>query len=334
MTYFTGWGIKMETKVVGAEYIEEAAKLIREGEVVAFPTETVYGLGASAFDENAVSKIFAAKGRPQDNPLIVHIADTEMLDKVAVCIPDGARKLFERFSPGPLTVILKKAPEIPLSVTANLDTVGIRIPSHPIATALIKAAGVGIAAPSANTSKRISPTTAEHVLEDMNGKIPMILDGGPCAVGIESTIVDMTKDVPVVLRPGAITVEMLSEVLGTVRTFTGEVKIAEAPGMKYTHYAPVVPCCLAATPEAATRFLSETPGAAVIGREGFLDRISGGEKISLGKDAESMEQGVYAAMRRAEKIYKAIVVELPSDTGLDASVRNRLMKSSGGKIIY
>ncbi len=324
----------MVTRVGGAEYIEEAARLIREGEAVAFPTETVYGLGASAFDGKAVGKIFAAKGRPQDNPLIVHIADTEMLDKVAVDIPDGARKLFERFSPGPLTVILKKAPEIPLSVTANLETVGIRIPSHPMATALIKAAGVGIAAPSANTSKRISPTTAEHVLEDMNGKIPLILDGGACAVGIESTIVDMTKDVPVVLRPGAITVEMLSEVLGTVRTFSGEVKIAEAPGMKYTHYAPVVPCCLAATPEAATRFISENPEAVVIGRDGFLDKVSGGEKISLGKDAESMEKGVYAAMRRAEKIYKAIVVELPSDKGLDASVKNRLMKSSGGKIIY
>lgn len=324
----------MITKVGGAEYVEEAARLIREGEVVAFPTETVYGLGASAFDERAVAKIFAAKGRPQDNPLIVHIADTGMLSKVAVDIPDGARKLFEKFSPGPLTVILKKAPEIPFTVTANLNTVGIRIPSHPIAAALIKASGVGIAAPSANTSKRISPTTAEHVLEDMNGKIPMILDGGACAVGIESTIVDMTKDVPVVLRPGAITVGMLSEVLGTVRTFTGEVKIAEAPGMKYTHYAPVVPCYLAATPAAATRFLSETPGAVVIGRDGFVEGVFGGDKIALGKDAESMERSVYAAMRRAEKIYKAIAVELPSDTGLDASVKNRLMKSSGGKIIY
>lgn len=324
----------MVTKVGGAEYVEEAAKLIRAGEVVAFPTETVYGLGASAFDEKAVAKIFAAKGRPQDNPLIVHIADTDMLEQAAVEIPDGARKLFEKFSPGPLTVILKKAPEIPLSVTANLKTVGIRIPSHPMAAALIRAAGVGIAAPSANTSKRISPTTAEHVLEDMNGKIPLILDGGACAVGIESTIVDMTKDVPVVLRPGAITVEMLAEVLGTVRTFTGEVKVAEAPGMKYTHYAPVVPCYLAATPEAAARFLAENRGAAVIGRDGFLDKVAGGEKISLGNSAESMEKGVYAAMRSAEKIYEAIAVELPSDTGLDASVKNRLMKSSGGKIIY
>lgn len=324
----------METKIAGVEYIKEAARLIKSGEVVAFPTETVYGLGASAYDERAVAKVFAAKGRPQDNPLIVHIADIDMLDKVAAEVPAAARKLFEKFSPGPLTVILKKAPEIPFSVTANLNTVGIRMPSHPIASALIKEAGVGIAAPSANTSKRISPTTAAHVFEDMNGKIPLILDGGDCSVGIESTIVDMTKDVPTILRPGAITLEMLSEVLGEVKTFSGEVKVAEAPGMKYTHYAPTVPCYLVANPEAADRFLNENENSAVLARDFFLDKVEGNAKISLGGDAESMERNVYSAMRKAEKEYSAIAVELPSDKGLDASVKNRLMKSSGGKIIY
>lgn len=324
----------MRTRVGGEEFTEEAAQLISKGEIVAFPTETVYGLGASAYDERAVAKIFEAKGRPQDNPLIVHIADTDMLDKVAAEVPEGARKLFEKFSPGPLTVILKKAPEIPFSVTANLNTVGIRIPSHPMARALIKAAGVGIAAPSANTSKRISPTTAAHVLEDMNGKIPLILDGGECAVGIESTIVDMTKDKPIILRPGAITAEMLAEVLGEVKTFSGEVKVAEAPGMKYTHYAPTVPCYLAATAEAASRFVSENAEAVVIARDGFLEKVSAKNKVSLGNTAESMEAKIYSAMRGAEKIYCAIVAELPSDKGVEASVKNRLMKSSGGKILY
>lgn len=324
----------METKIAGAEYIKEAARMIREGELVAFPTETVYGLGASAYDEKAVAKIFAAKGRPQDNPLIVHIADTDMLSEAAAEVPPEALKLFETFSPGPLTVILKKSPKIPFSVTANLETVGIRIPSHPMARALIREAGVGIAAPSANTSKRISPTTAAHVYEDMNGKIPLILDGGACSVGIESTIVDMTKEVPTVLRPGAITVEMLAEVLGEVRTFSGIVKVAEAPGMKYTHYAPTVPCYLAATPEAADRFIEEHENSVILARDGFLASVKGEVKISLGSDAESMERNVYSAMRKAEKEFAAIAVELPSDNGLDASIKNRLMKSSGGKILY
>ena len=219
------------TKVGGSELIDEGAKILREGGLVAFPTETVYGLGADAFNAEAVKDIFIAKGRPQDNPLIVHFACVEDVKRAVKEIPEVAYKLWERFSPGPLTLVLPKSDELPLVTTAGIQTVGIRIPNHPIALELIKKSGTGIAAPSANTSGRVSPTLAEHVYEDMVGKIPLILDGGQTDVGIESTVLGLTKDVPIVLRPGAVTVEMLIEVLGKVINHKGEVIIAESPGM-------------------------------------------------------------------------------------------------------
>ena len=232
----------MKTIVGGIEQIEYGAELLRNGEVVAFPTETVYGLGADAFNARAVAKIFEAKGRPQDNPLIVHIADPADIGKVAASVPEAAVALMEIFSPGPLTLILPKREDLPETTTGGLRTVGIRIPNHPIARALIRAAGCPVAAPSANVSGRISPTEARHVLEDMDGKIPLILDGGCSDIGIESTVLDLSKEVPVVLRPGAITAEMLSVYLGKVVDFKGKVLIAEAPGMKYRHYAPTCAC--------------------------------------------------------------------------------------------
>ena len=224
--------------------ILEASELIKSGEVVAFPTETVYGLGANALDPRAVEKIFRAKGRQGDNPLIVHVSKTQDVDKLVKELPPKARALMETFWPGPLTIVFKKSSVIPSEVTAGLNTVAIRMPNHPVALRLIDYSGLPIAAPSANRSGHISPTTARHVLEDMDGIIPLILDGGKCRVGLESTVLDMTSDIPVILRPGGVTLEMLEGILGEVRVDLSVLKPvangqkARSPGMKYVHYAP------------------------------------------------------------------------------------------------
>ena len=226
------------------EVIAQAGEVLKNGGLVAFPTETVYGLGGDALKEDAAHKIYSAKGRPSDNPLIVHIADIAALDELAYDIPDSAHKLADAFWPGPLTMIFKKKEIVPYGTTGGLDTVAVRMPSHPVAAKLIKDSGVYIAAPSANLSGRPSPTRAEHVIEDMDGRIDMIIDGGAIEIGIESTIVDMISDVPMILRPGYVTADMIRDVLGDVSfdptvlahsTVQGRPK---APGMKYRHYAP------------------------------------------------------------------------------------------------
>ena len=223
--------------------LELASEILKKGGLVAFPTETVYGLGGDALNPDASRKIYSAKGRPSDNPLIVHIADETDLQKIAKDIPEAAYKLMDVFWPGPMTMIFHKKPIVPDSTTGGLDTVAVRMPSHNVAYELIRRSGVMIAAPSANTSGRPSPTMASHVREDMEGKIDMIIDGGDCRYGIESTIIDMTGDVPTILRPGYITREMLEDVIGTVEVdpaILGETAHVrpKAPGMKYTHYAP------------------------------------------------------------------------------------------------
>lgn len=223
--------------------IERASEILRQGGLVAFPTETVYGLGADALNEDASAKIYAAKGRPSDNPLIVHIADTKAVYELAESVPEKAVMLMEAFWPGPLTIILNKKKIVPDGTTGGLDTVAIRMPSHPVAMKLIKESGVYIAAPSANTSGRPSPTLAEHVIEDMNGCIDMILDGGAVGIGIESTIVDLTGEIPTILRPGYITKKMLESIIGEVEIDKAIIEPdpnlrPKAPGMKYTHYAP------------------------------------------------------------------------------------------------
>jgi len=225
------------------EAIAQAATLIRQGEVVAFPTETVYGLGANATDSEAVAKIFQAKGRPSDNPLIVHVADRESLSSVVAGVTAQAERLIAKFWPGPLTLVLPRRETIPDTVTCGLSTVGVRMPNHPVALALIRASGVPIAAPSANRSGLPSPTAAEHVLEDMAGRIPMVLDGGETGVGLESTVIDMTTDPPILLRPGGITLEQLRAEIGQVavaKAVDGEAvgEAPRSPGMKYTHYSP------------------------------------------------------------------------------------------------
>lgn len=224
--------------------MEEAGRLIAEGELVAFPTETVYGLGGDALHPEAARKIYAAKGRPSDNPLIVHIADFSDMERVAREVPEAARKLAGAFWPGPLTMIVWKSDAVPMATTGGMDTVAVRMPNHPVALDLIRKSGCLIAAPSANTSGRPSPTEASHVAEDLSGRIAMILDGGPVGIGIESTIIDLTETKPMVLRPGYITPQMLSEVLGEEVIIDPGIIAADdtrkpkAPGMKYKHYAP------------------------------------------------------------------------------------------------
>ena len=226
------------------EELKEAARILHSGGLVAFPTETVYGLGGNALDEDAARKIYAAKGRPSDNPLIAHVSCVEEVEPLVKEIPEAGRKLMEAFWPGPLTMIFPKSEKVPYGTTGGLDTVAIRMPDDPVANRLIALAGVPVAAPSANTSGRPSPTTADHVWQDMNGRIEMIIDGGPVGIGVESTIVDVSSAVPAVLRPGAITMEMLAEVLGEVSVdpailgpLSADVR-PKAPGMKYKHYAP------------------------------------------------------------------------------------------------
>ena len=234
---------KIDKNQIDEDIIEEAGKLLREGRLVAFPTETVYGLGADALKEEAAKKTYAAKGRPSDNPLIVHIADYEDLKRIAVNIPPETDMLAAHFWPGPLTMIFEKSDIVPYGTTGGLDTVAVRMPSDPVAQALIRAAGGFVSAPSANTSGRPSPTTAQHVEEDLSGKIDMILDGGAVDIGLESTILDMTVIPPMILRPGAITAEMFEEVIGPVNvdeTLLSDksTQAPKAPGMKYRHYAP------------------------------------------------------------------------------------------------
>ena len=240
----------METKIrkidknqIDETVIQEAGEVLQRGGLVAFPTETVYGLGAHALKEEAALKTYAAKGRPSDNPLIVHIAEYEALKEMAVNIPAETDILAMHFWPGPLTMVFEKSEAVPYGTTGGLDTVAVRMPSDPVARALIRAAGGFVSAPSANTSGRPSPTTAEHVAEDLNGKIDMILDGGTVDIGLESTILDMTVSPPMILRPGAVTSEMLEELIGEVsidETLLGDEsdKAPKAPGMKYRHYAP------------------------------------------------------------------------------------------------
>ena len=234
---------KIDLENIQTEYIKEAGQLLLAGEVVAIPTETVYGLGGNGLDVSAAQKIYEAKGRPSDNPLIIHVADWESLEKITVDVPEAAKKVAEVFWPGPLTMIFKKNDRVPYETTGGLDSVAVRMPSHPIALEVIRQGGGYIAAPSANTSGRPSPTRAEHVIEDLSGKIAMILDGGPVGIGLESTILDFTEEIPTILRPGAITLDMLAEVIGEVRLDPGlneenENIRPKAPGMRYRHYAP------------------------------------------------------------------------------------------------
>lgn len=332
-------------------HVQEAAKLIRRGKVVAFPTETVYGLGANALDAKAVNQIFEAKDRPGDNPLIVHINHINQWYELVDTIPEKAKLLAEAFWPGPLTIILKKSLMVPEEVTAGLDTLGVRMPSHPIALELISQSGVPIAAPSANRSGRPSPTTAKHVLEDMNGRIPMILDGGVCNVGLESTILSLTDDIPMVLRPGGVTVEMLREVIGQVEVHNNVMNPLQeeqkplSPGMKYTHYAPKAPVILIRGDfprliefmnQEAGRLEGEGKRVGILATNQTLMECNHGIKLSLGNREKPSEQAynLFARLREFNHLdVDAILAEGIDEKDEGLAVMNRMARSAGFNIV-
>lgn len=340
--------IKVDRDSFTAADLEEAAKLLRAGHLVAFPTETVYGLGANALDETAAKRIYAAKGRPSDNPLIVHIAETDALYELAEDVPEEALKLGAAFWPGPLTMILKKNAKVPAGTTGGLNTVAIRLPADPIARELIRCSGVYVAAPSANASGRPSTTTAEHVYEDLNGRIDMILDGGPVSIGLESTIVDLTGEVPMILRPGYITKEQLETVLGTViydkaviAKQMQENVIAKAPGMKYRHYAPKGEMTIYEGPQEAVvnainaeirLRLSKGAVVGVLATDETASSYIGGNVCSIGSrsDEDSIAAHLYKTLRDFDEIgADYIYSESFDDNPLSSAIMNRLRKAAG-----
>lgn len=338
----------MDTRRFSAEQhqLTEAAQFLQNGEVVAFPTETVYGLGANAYDEAAVDKIFKAKGRPSDNPLIVHIAHREDVEKLARFVPAGASKCMDVFWPGPLTLVLPATDRVPANVTAGLDTVGIRMPDHVTALSLIDLAGVPLAAPSANRSGRPSPTTAEHVLEDLAGKVAGVVDGGSAGVGVESTVLDFSGDVPMILRPGGITREMLREVIGEVgvdpalESGTGTPK---SPGVKYTHYAPKGEMWLVegASDQAAIGQLVHKAQQAgkkvgVLTTAERVDNYQADAVVSVGlrSDLATVAAGLYDAIRRFDHAEVDVIYsEAFPEQGVGVAIMNRLRKAAGHRSI-
>lgn len=327
----------METRIVKAEQgLDEAVSIIKSGGLVVFPTETVYGLGADALNPQAVKAIFEAKGRPQDNPLIVHISDVEQVGEIAVDVPHVFYELAKKFMPGALTVVLPKSDKIPDVVTAGGNTVAVRMPDNVVARELI-ARSSPLAAPSANRSKHVSPTTAQHVYDDLCGRVPLILDGGPCGVGIESTVLDLTCDCPTILRPGAVTPAMLAEVLGEVLENGKVIKIAKSPGMKYEHYAPVVTTVAAQSVQSAVecydRAVREGKHPALVFRDIYRDVTQDRDIVSLGVTVDDYMRNIYAALRRAEKDFDYIIVEILEGDGIAKSVMNRVMKAAGGKTV-
>lgn len=335
--------------------LQYCGTVIRQGGLVAFPTETVYGLGANAFDDGAVRSIFTAKNRPADNPLIVHISDYEMLAGVADFNCEAERRrltqLGEAYWPGPLTMIVGKDPKIPQAVSCGLNTVGIRMPAHPVARALIRVSGVPIAAPSANSSGRPSPTKFSHVYEDMNGKVDVIIDGGDCRVGVESTVLDLVSSEPTILRPGAVTKEDVLRVLGTCQAYDwkgmeGKVEKPRSPGMKYRHYAPKATLTVyeGAQDHVVRRISQEIVLAGCEGlRVGVLatDETKTLYKdaqivLSLGKTEDSSAHAgrLFDCLREFDRLGAQIIfAEAVLGTGVGDAVMNRLFRASGGRII-
>ena len=343
-------------KTTDADAIELASNILRNGGLVAFPTETVYGLGGDGLRADASMKIYQAKGRPSDNPLIVHIADTSAVNDLAAEIPDKARQLMEAFWPGPLTLIFKKKDCVPMETTGKLDTVAIRMPSHPAAMVLIRESGVYIAAPSANLSGRPSPTLAEHVIEDLSGRIDMILDGGPVGIGIESTIVDVTSDIPVILRPGYITKKMLEAVVGEVTIDKAIIEPdpnlrPKAPGMKYTHYAPKGKLTIIEDAEAPSevtskvsdyinreteRLSTEGHKVAVLTTSDHRSLYTARDIICLGENGSGVTVAarLYDALRECDAIGADIIFSEGFDRDeLGFSIMNRLLKAAGHRVI-
>ncbi len=322
-----------------------AAEILRQGGLVGIPTETVYGLGANGLDPEAVSHIFQAKGRPQDNPLILHIPEASWLERYCKEIPLTAYQLAQAYWPGPMTMILKRKDIVPDVVTAGMDTVGMRCPSHLLCREIIALAQVPVAAPSGNTSGRPSPTTAEHMLEDMNGKIDAIVDGGPCSVGVESTIIDLTCQPPRLLRPGGITLEQLESVLGEVAVdpavtrLMGAGEKPKAPGMKYRHYAPKAPVTVVAGEGAASAAYiaaHAAPGDGVICFDEYAGSFSQQVVRTMGPARDKGEQArhIFDDLRAFDHTQvSAIWAQCPDSKGIGLAITNRLNKAAGFHIV-
>ncbi len=337
------------TEKISPEGIRLAGEILKNGGLVAFPTETVYGLGANALDEEAAAKIYAAKGRPSDNPLIIHIARIEDLEKIAERVPRQALRLAEAFWPGPLTMIFQKKEIVPYGTTGGLDTVAVRMPDHKIAREVILCGGGYIAAPSANTSGRPSPTTAAHVAEDLSGRIDMIIDGGSVKIGLESTIVDLSGETPVILRPGYINQEMLQEVIGSVEMDKGllaeDEKIRpKAPGMKYKHYAPKADMVIIeGKPEAVVNKINaqiaegEKQGKkiGILASDETAARYHGGIVKSIGSiyDELTISQHLYGILREFDELAVTEIYSEAFETPkMGQAIMNRLIKAAGHQI--
>lgn len=348
----------METKVITIDHknideavLREAGKIIKDGGLVAFPTETVYGLGGDALNKESSRKIYEAKGRPSDNPLIIHISNMDDLKPIVEEIPEDVYRLAEAFWPGPLTIIMKKSAMVPKETTGGLDTVAVRMPSHPVALKFIEYAGGYVAAPSANVSGRPSPTRAKYVIEDMTGRIDMILDGDGIDIGLESTIVDMTGEIPMILRPGYITSDMLEKVLGEVDTDKTILDInckdaPKAPGMRYRHYAPKGQLTIVEGDVTKTiDKINELTGQAhikgekvgIIGTEETRNKYMGDSVKSVGKrnDEEAIARTLYAILREFDDEGVTVIYsESFSECSMGQAIMNRLLKAAGHQIIY
>ena len=322
-----------------------AAEIIRNGELVAIPTETVYGLGANGLDENAVAKIFEAKGRPQDNPLILHLSCAEEMDRYCHHVPQMAYRLAEKYWPGPLTIVLPARECVPRRTTGGLDTVAVRCPDNDVTREIIRLAGVPLAAPSANISGKPSTTTAQHVLHDHDGRIAAVVDGGPCRVGVESTIVDLTGDRPRLLRPGGVTPEELTDVLGDLvvdKAVTAQIDqdaVVKAPGMKYKHYAPDCDVVIVAgSREKAAAYIRGhyVPGDRVLCFEEELPLYEDCEPLAYGREdaVETLSAGLFAALRELDEAgVSRVFARCPVGGGVAYAVQNRLKKAAAFRII-
>ena len=342
--------VKIDEEQIDQEAIARAGEILKRGGLVAFPTETVYGLGGDALNENSSRLIYAAKGRPSDNPLIVHITNMEALKKIVTEIPPAARKLAERYWPGPLTMIFHKSSAVPLATTGGLDTVAVRMPSHKTARAMIDAAGGYIAAPSANRSGRPSPTVARYVIEDLDGLVDMIIDGGEVNIGLESTIIDLTGEVPTILRPGYVTQDMLTETLGLVdvdRTIldANSHQAPKAPGMKYRHYAPKGNLSIVeGEPERVISYINERISAlqkegrktGVIATDETAARYHGDDIKSVGsrRDEEVIARHLFRILREFDDDNVEVMFTESFETaGIGQAIMNRLLKAAGHQVI-
>lgn len=342
--------VKIDEEQIDQEAIARAGEILKRGGLVAFPTETVYGLGGDALNENSSRLIYAAKGRPSDNPLIVHITNMEALEKIVTEIPPAARKLAERYWPGPLTMIFHKSNAVPLATTGGLDTVAVRMPSHKTARAMIDAAGGYIAAPSANRSGRPSPTVARYVIEDLDGLVDMIIDGGEVNIGLESTIIDLTGEVPTILRPGYVTQDMLTETLGLVdmdRTIldANSRQAPKAPGMKYRHYAPKGNLSIVeGEPERVVSYINERISAlqkegrktGVIATDETVTRYHGDDIKSVGsrRDEEVIARHLFRILREFDDDNVEVMFTESFETaGIGQAIMNRLLKAAGHQVI-